>query len=53
LSTVIDRRWASRVADTRTIRFSRAGEDAFVAWFSGTSTAEGSRTDHVLDAMRA
>lgn len=35
LSIVINRRWAGRVASTRTIQFSPSGEDAFVAWFSG------------------
>lgn len=53
LSTVIDRRWASRVASTRTIRFSRSGENAFVAWFSGTSPADELRADHVLGSAQA
>ena len=34
LSVAIDRRWASRVAGTRTIQFGRGGEDALVAWSS-------------------
>ena len=39
LSIAIDRRWASRVAGTRTIRFGRGGEAAFAAWSSGRPAA--------------